>query len=124
MFWAFYSIVTISCWLLTQSYAYTGPWSRDSAVIIKRSNVMNGKYQSTLSLSNKAVTTNDSKDPVDAPYLKHQCPSCSYIYDEEKGFKKRYPPGTRLASLQVFMCPVCGAAKDQFKVLDEEPPSN
>jgi rubredoxin len=48
------------------------------------------------------------------PYQQHQCPSCSYIYDEEKGFKKRYPPGTRLRDLKVFMCPVCGAAKEQF----------
>lgn len=29
----------------------------------------------------------------DDPYLKHVCRSCQYVYDEEKGFKKRYPPG-------------------------------
>ena len=29
------------------------------------------------------------------PYLQHICPSCSYIYDEEKGFKKRHPPGEK-----------------------------
>ena len=27
------------------------------------------------------------------PYLKHSCKSCSFVYDEEKGFKKRFPPG-------------------------------
>lgn len=26
----------------------------------------------------------DDKKPTDEPYQKHQCPSCSYIYDEEK----------------------------------------
>ena len=31
----------------------------------------------------------------DDPYLQHVCPSCSYIYDESKGFKKRHPPGKR-----------------------------
>ena len=29
----------------------------------------------------------------DKPYLQHVCPSCSYVYDESKGFKKRHPPG-------------------------------
>lgn len=29
----------------------------------------------------------------DEPYLQHICPSCSYVYDESKGFKKRHPPG-------------------------------
>ena len=37
-----------------------------------------------------------------------------------QGFKKRYPPGTRLKDVPVFMCPVCGARKEQFVVMDEE----
>jgi hypothetical protein len=32
----------------------------------------------------------------DEPYLQHICPSCSYVYDESKGFKKRHPPGESL----------------------------
>ena len=128
----------------------------------------------------------------DKPYLQHVCPSCSYVYDESKGFKKRHPPGkiyafscrfcnkswhssylrriwssttvtekhlfaglnfssvpifrwslssqiclhripplkwynrfyyvgTRLEDIPVFMCPVCGAAKDQFVVVVPQP---
>jgi hypothetical protein len=30
---------------------------------------------------------------LEEPYLQHVCPSCSYVYDESKGFKKRHPPG-------------------------------
>lgn len=97
-----------------------------------------------------------SQSPSD-PYLKHSCKSCSYVYDEEKGFKKRYPPGilfgdgkwflllsyiqyrriylilliesrlsivlcftgTRFRDLKVFMCPVCGAAINQFEQVAE-----
>jgi rubredoxin len=114
------------------------------------------------------------------PFKKFACRSCSYVYDEEKGFKKRYPPGmcvyviqctvtplppllqirneahaslsthlpispfypslhlsispsprlvpasrlcfsgTLFSSLKVFMCPVCGAAIDQFDPVTAE----
>jgi hypothetical protein len=39
----------------------------------------------------------------DEPYQKWVCPSCSYVYDEEKGFKKRYPAGTRWRDIEVFL---------------------
>lgn len=69
---------------------------------------------------------------------KYQCVSCSYVFDEAVGFKKRFLPGTDccthetdlallmcfagtiFATLPVFMCPVCGAAKDQFREVKEE----
>ena len=35
----------------------------------------------------------------DKPYLQHVCPSCSYVYDESKGFKKRHPPGKALRDI-------------------------
>lgn len=35
----------------------------------------------------------------DKPYLQHVCPSCSYVYDESKGFKKRHPPGKVIPSI-------------------------
>mmetsp|Transcript_32439 Transcript_32439/g.44298 ORF Transcript_32439/g.44298 Transcript_32439/m.44298 type:complete len:128 (-) Transcript_32439:77-460(-) len=54
------------------------------------------------------------------PFLKHSCKSCAFVYDEEKGFKKRFPPGTRLRDLQTFMCPVCGAAIDQFVPIESD----
>ena len=33
-------------------------------------------------------------------YSMYQCISCSYVYDEETGFKKRYPPG----KLLMYLC--------------------
>ena len=59
--------------------------------------------------------------PADDPYLVHYCVSCEYEYDEKKGYKKRLPPGTRMRDQKTFMCPVCGAAIDQFKVKGPSP---
>lgn len=61
--------------------------------------------------SNPNIETNDANDE----YKKWLCPSCNYVYDEEKGFKKRYPPGLRWRDIEVFLCPVCGASKTQFE---------
>mmetsp|Transcript_30480 Transcript_30480/g.51492 ORF Transcript_30480/g.51492 Transcript_30480/m.51492 type:complete len:113 (-) Transcript_30480:215-553(-) len=69
--------------------------------------------------SGKSADTKGNKEEQMSKFLKYECVSCSYIYDEEKGFKKRYPPGTRFSTLEVFMCPVCGAAIDQFKPVEE-----
>lgn len=54
--------------------------------------------------------------PADDPYHIWVCVSCQYEYNEEKGFKKRIKPGTRMRDMETFACPVCGAAKDQFAV--------
>ena len=45
--------------------------------------------------SSKAADSSSPAPPQSPndPYLKHACKSCSFVYDEEKGFKKRYPPG-------------------------------
>ena len=59
--------------------------------------------------------------PADDPYLVHVCVSCEYEYDEKKGFKKRLPPGTRMRDQKTFLCPVCGAAIDQFEVKGPSP---
>mmetsp|Transcript_26445 Transcript_26445/g.26696 ORF Transcript_26445/g.26696 Transcript_26445/m.26696 type:complete len:113 (+) Transcript_26445:63-401(+) len=56
---------------------------------------------------------------VDGGFKKYECESCAYVYDEAKGFKKRIPPGTKWDSMSTFMCPVCGAAKNQFKLVEE-----
>jgi rubredoxin len=58
---------------------------------------------------------------ADDPYLVHVCTSCDYEYDEKKGFKKRVSPGSRIRDMATFMCPVCGAAIDQFTVKGESP---
>ena len=43
--------------------------------------------------------------PDEAPFKNFVCPSCSYVYSEEKGSrpKSRYPPGTRWNDIEVFL---------------------
>jgi rubredoxin len=45
--------------------------------------------------------------------------NCGYIYNPEKGDRKgKIPPGTRFEDLpDDWTCPLCGAAKEQFKPL-------
>jgi rubredoxin len=51
---------------------------------------------------------------------KYQCNICGYIYDPEVGDpENNIPPGTSFESLPAdWVCPICGAAKDQFSPLD------
>jgi hypothetical protein len=36
-------------------------------------------------------------------YKKFSCNSCAFVYDESKGFKKRFPAGTRFQDIQVIV---------------------
>jgi rubredoxin len=47
---------------------------------------------------------------------KWECLVCGYIYDPEVGDPEHnIPPGTRFEDLpDDWVCPVCGAPKDQF----------
>jgi len=47
---------------------------------------------------------------------KWECIVCGYIYDSEKGDPEHgIQPGTSFENLpESWVCPVCGAAKDQF----------
>jgi flavin reductase (DIM6/NTAB) family NADH-FMN oxidoreductase RutF/rubredoxin len=47
---------------------------------------------------------------------KYRCDVCGYVYDPEKGDpENNIPPGTRFEDLpDDWVCPVCGASKDQF----------
>lgn len=49
--------------------------------------------------------------------VRYQCSVCGYIYDEEEGDPdSNVPPGTKWDELpEDWVCPVCGAAKDQFE---------
>lgn len=51
---------------------------------------------------------------------KYVCDLCGYIYDPEVGDEDNgIEPGTAFADLpEDWMCPLCGAAKDQFSVAD------
>jgi rubredoxin len=50
---------------------------------------------------------------------KWECQVCGYVYEEEKGDPdNRVQPGTKFEDLpDGWVCPVCGAEKDQFKKL-------
>ena len=56
------------------------------------------------SLQESSTALFHSKDSAnkDDPYLQHECPSCSYVFDEEKGFKKRIPPGNKYSSEDIL----------------------
>ena len=49
--------------------------------------------------------------------MKYKCQVCGYVYDPEVGDPdNRISPGTEFADLpDDWVCPVCGATKDEFK---------
>ncbi len=51
---------------------------------------------------------------------KYQCTVCGYIYDENEGDPDNdIPPGTKWVDLpEDWVCPVCGAEKDQFEKIE------
>ncbi len=51
--------------------------------------------------------------------VKYQCTVCGYIYDPDQGDPDRgIGPGTSFDDLpDDWTCPVCGAAKDMFKII-------
>jgi rubredoxin len=50
---------------------------------------------------------------------KYVCKVCGYVYDPEKGDpESNVPAGTAFETLpDSWVCPMCGAAKDQFEAL-------
>ena len=54
-----------------------------------------------------------------AKMSKYECQVCGYIYDPAAGVPDgNSPPGTAFRALpDDWVCPVCGAAKDEFKEL-------
>ena len=51
---------------------------------------------------------------------KYQCSICGYIYDPEQGDSVGgIKPGTAFADIpDDWVCPICGASKDQFEKAD------
>ena len=51
---------------------------------------------------------------------KYECTACGYIYDPAKGDRESgVPAGTAFEKLpDGWVCPVCGAGKDQFQPVD------
>lgn len=56
----------------------------------------------------------------DAKMKKYVCDVCGYVYDPENGIQEDgIEPGTAFEDLpDDWICPVCGAAKDQFSPMD------
>lgn len=51
---------------------------------------------------------------------RYECSVCGYIYDPAEGDpENNVPPGTSFEKLpDDWVCPVCGASKDQFNKMD------
>ena len=56
---------------------------------------------------------------------KYVCQICGYVYDEAAGIPEQgIPPGTKWEDLpDDWICPLCGAAKAEFKKREESPAS-
>ena len=54
---------------------------------------------------------------MESSMTKFKCVICGYIYDPEKGdLESGIKPGTPFEELpDGWVCPVCGATKDQFE---------
>jgi len=52
--------------------------------------------------------------------MKYQCTVCGYVYDEAEGDpESNIPPGTKWEDLsEDWVCPVCGASKDEFEKIE------
>jgi rubredoxin len=50
----------------------------------------------------------------------YECVVCGYIYDEEEGIPEEgIPPGTPFDDLpDDWVCPLCGASKSEFELID------
>ncbi|MBM4314954.1 MAG: High molecular weight rubredoxin [Deltaproteobacteria bacterium] len=68
-----------------------------------------------------APTHQEEAPPPSSPpaekAMRYTCKICGYIYDPQKGDPEgKINPGTRFEDLPAdWVCPVCGAAKDQFE---------
>lgn len=51
---------------------------------------------------------------------KYQCTVCGYVYNEDEGdAENNIPPGTKWEELpEDWVCPICGATKDQFEKIE------
>ena len=62
----------------------------------------------------------EDKEEAKSDMAKYQCKVCGYVYDPEQGDSEGgIKPGTPFEQLPAnWVCPVCGAAKDEFEKVD------
>lgn len=60
--------------------------------------------------------------PTMSEYKKYICVICGFIYDEEEGWPEDgIEPGTRWEDVpENWFCPDCGAAKEDFEMVESE----
>jgi|EP01040_Poterioochromonas_malhamensis_P002199 rubredoxin len=111
-------LVIIACWQVSV-FGYV-PLPRME--MIKGTSRSKALIMGQQPITSQLQSTKGSKDTPEKElkFKKYKCQGCAFVYDEEKGFKRRYPPGTKFEPLPTFMCPVCGAAKDQFHEYHED----
>jgi flavin reductase (DIM6/NTAB) family NADH-FMN oxidoreductase RutF/rubredoxin len=70
----------------------------------------------------KAAPTFIKEEKKVKKLARYRCTVCGYIYDPEKGDPDGgIKPGTPFEEISdTWVCPVCGASKDQFEKLEEE----
>ena len=53
-------------------------------------------------------------------YKSYMCVICGFVYEEEKGLPDQgIPPATRWQDVpDTWQCPDCGAAKDDFELVE------
>jgi rubredoxin len=70
----------------------------------------------------EAPTHFDGASVTSGAIKKWICELCGWIYDEEAGAPEDgIPPGTRWADVPVdWRCPLCGAGKDDFEMVEFE----
>jgi hypothetical protein len=88
--------------LLHQSTAFS---SKSMGIRVRRATNLAVAMKSMQSREKMALFSAESSGEGEKGFRKWVCPSCSYVYDEEKGGrpKKRYPPGTRWEDIEVFL---------------------
>jgi len=54
------------------------------------------------------------------PFRTYMCVVCGYVYDEARGCPEEgIPPGTRWEDIpETWTCPDCGAAKEDFEMIE------
>lgn len=64
------------------------------------------------------ITLNLKVLSVAENYKTYMCTVCGFIYDEAQGWPDDgIPPGTRWKDVpETWMCPECGATKDDFEM--------
>lgn len=71
---------------------------------------------STENTTDPSIAQTTESESVDTTLNRHECSTCGYIYEPQKGDDRRQiAPGTPFAALpDDWRCPVCNAPKTRF----------